>query len=187
MVENSDLVCLNDPNKDADESIIFVARTGITGQPTIGKGYVLLNSKVAVEDNMMIYLGRDAGTGSFYDQVAVVNTVFSLGKDALIAPSLWGGNTSNPSYLCIKDDSLNVGWKDFGLTYADGSGVDLKNRLKNTNEIPLALFNAEFNGRNTILNRVYNITEKKYEDNSSIWDLSKLVKDFKAVADSSAK
>jgi pectin methylesterase-like acyl-CoA thioesterase len=187
LVENSDLVCLNDPNKDVDESILFVARTGITGQPTIGKGYVLLNSKVSVEDNMMIYLGRDAGTGSFYDQVAVLNTTFSLGKDALIAPRLWGGNTSNPSYLCIKEDTLNVGWKDYGLTYPDGSAVDTKGRLTNTNEIPEELFNTEFNGRNTILNRVYNITEKKYENNSSLWDLSKLVKDFKAVADPSAK
>ena len=119
LFESCSLRFVNDIAGQGGELQLFVARTGTTiaaaASGTVGKGYVLLNSTVAVDANVTVSFGRDAGTGAFYDQVALVNVMFTAGHGALAA-GLWNITTAPLSL----GDSSYVGWKSAGCTGLTG-------------------------------------------------------------------
>ncbi|MDR2095117.1 MAG: hypothetical protein LBP76_06315, partial [Treponema sp.] len=151
LIEDCELVSVNDPKKSAKEAVLLVARTGSTSARTAAKGYVIFNSRVKTEDGMTTYLGRNPGAGAYYDQCAVVNTVFTGEGSGKIGAGIWRGTV----YTFLEGAAEHVGWKVYGNT-VDGVPQDPGGRLANTSVIAEEVYEQEYNGRNTILNRVYN-------------------------------
>ena len=182
LFEKCDLVCLFDSAKSADSnySVLFVARTGTKTAPKIGKGYVLLNSTVTVKDGVTNYLGRNAGSGDFYDQIALVNVVFKNEGTGTTSPDLWR-DAKVYDYLDGKEDK--IGLKFYNLT----GNIDTSAKIAHVAELSADAYAKEFNGRRAILNRVYNKENDEYElcGLSAKWDLTELELSFEAEEDTS--
>jgi pectin methylesterase-like acyl-CoA thioesterase len=179
LIEDCELVSVNDPKKSTKEAVLLVARTGSTSAQTVGKGYVIFNSKVKTEDGMTTYFGRNPGTGAYYDQCAVVNSAFTGEGTGQIGAGIWRGT----AYTFLDGAAEHVGWKVYGNT-VDDAPQNTEGRLANTSVISEAVYSSEYHGRNAILNRVYN-KSGVYEPASAVWDLSGLETAFDAAADAS--
>ena len=182
LFEKCDLVCLYDSAKNADSnySVLFVARTGSKSAAKIGKGYVLLNSTVTVKDGVTNYLGRNAGSGDFYDQIALVNVAFTNEGSGTTSKDLWRDGKVY-DYLDTKEDK--IGLKFYNLT----GNIDTSAKIDHVAEISAEDYAKEFNGRRAILNRVYNKEKDEYElcGLSAKWDLTELEASFDAEEDTS--
>jgi hypothetical protein len=170
LFESSSLRVLNEfPANTTSTTVfsIFVARTGTTGASTVGKGYVLLKSAVSVDNGMIASYGRDAGTGSFYDQVALVGNTFSgLGT---LTPGLWVTTTAPLSL----GDSTYVGWKASGNT---GLGADTIGTAAGTAS-SINSVGSEYDTRDHILNRVVTVASgvpTGFAAATTTWDTSAL-------------
>lgn len=182
LFEKCDLKCLLDSAKAASSTadILFVSRCGTKSKAKLGKGYVLLNSTVTVEDGVTAYLGRNAGSGDFYDQIAVVNTAFTKEGNGSVSTDLWSG-AKTYDYIDGKED--RVGLKIYNLT----GDIDVSKKIDHIGTISAADYALEFNGRRTILNRVYVVEDNAYASGSK-WDETELTAwetDANAVADES--
>ena len=157
LFEKCDLVCLYDSAKNADSnySVLFVARTGSKSAAKIGKGYVLLNSTVTVKDGVTNYLGRNAGSGDFYDQIALVNVAFTNEGTGKTSTDLWRDGKVY-DYLDTKEDK--IGLKFYNLT----GNIDTSAKIDHVAEISAEDYAKEFNGRRAILNRVYKVEDDAY-------------------------
>jgi len=175
LLEECELVSINDPNKSNKEAILLVARTGSTADavPTVGKGYVLLNSGIKTENGMTTYFGRNAGGSGFFDQTAVINCAFTNEGSGKIADVIW-----NNAGVFLEGASDHVGRKIYGNT-VNGVPLDTSKLLSNTSVMSLELYNAEYSGRDVILNRVFN-KSGAYETAASVWDISGLKAEFGA-------
>jgi hypothetical protein len=172
LFENCSLHVVADPALNNPYSI-FVARTGTTGAATIGKGYVLLNSTVSVDSGMVASYGRDAGTGAFYDQVALINNVFS--GAGTLTTGLWDTRTQ-PIILV---DPTFVGWKASGNT---GLSADTIQTATNTAS-SINSQSTEYDNRDHILNRVVTITAgapSGFQTVANPWDTSGLASQWGA-------
>ncbi len=170
LVENSALHFINDVGA-ATSYGLFVARTGATiaaaASGTVGKGYVLLNSTVDVDANVTAYFGRDAGTGAFYDQAALINVVFSG------AGTIGAGRWNVATLPLSLGDSSYVGWKSSNVT-----GLNLATDTTDTHTTTTIAGQAtEYDTRDHILNRVVTVTTgtpSGYQAAASTWDVSGL-------------
>jgi len=175
LLEECELVSINDPFKtNSKEAILLVARTGSTADTaaTVAKGYVLFNSKVTTQNGMTTYFGRNPGAGAYYDQCAVINTVFTNEGSGMIGAAIWKG----PPYTFLAGAKEHVGWKVYGNTVG-GAAQNTTGMLADTTVMTPELYSAEYANRELILNRVY----KKaggYDAAASIWNISSLVSDF---------
>jgi hypothetical protein len=182
LLENCSLRVINDiANQGAASYSIFVARTGTTiaatASGTVGKGYVLLNSTVAVDPNVTVSFGRDAGTGAFYDQVALIGVMFSSTGNGALAAGLW--NIATPP-LSLGDSSF-VGWKAAGCT---GLMADTITTAAGTSST-INSKDSEYDTRDHILNRVVTVTTgapSGYQaaTTTTTWDLVGLATAFGA-------
>jgi hypothetical protein len=144
-----------------------------------------MNSTVAADNGVMVYFGRDATAGAFYDQVALINVAFSAsgqGVDTTLPPiigtGLWN-TTIAPLGLSVAAPSY-VGWKAAGcsglnlasLTTAAGTSATIADQA------------TEYDTRAHILNRVVSVdatgAATGYADAASIWDTSALATAFGA-------
>lgn len=178
-------------NVSTDGAYIFETRVaqGDTRDDTakIGKGYVLFNSNVTTERDDA-YLARRASTiqgsatGDYYDQVAVIDTTFSK-----LNAQLWGGPNEKsgmkmPLYIDKDNGNMHVGWKIYG---GSGYSTDNVNAQAYFGTITETVYNAEYSGRNVILNKVYKKDSKSYVAASNRWDVSALASEFGASPDNS--
>ena len=148
---------------------------------TVGKGLVIWNSTLEAESGFKeVYLGRnpwdkakDEANGTnrfndFYENVAIVGTKY---YGPALSGAIWYGSgahgTENQQFVGFKTDS----------NFASSS-TGLGARLT------AAQVSAEYSDRNAILNRVYNIVEEKFENDtaSGIWDIAALEAEFGAGA-----
>lgn len=210
LFERCFLRCVND-GRDPD-TLLMVARTPIhtaaeneaesgdspgTGKTArrktwVGKGFVLKDSTVSVDEGAVAWFGRNAGGSGFYDQVALVNVRFSgAGK---LGSTLW----HESAYYYHLGDASRVGWKSAhctGLgaeTEADQHDEASRHRLPGTADLTgspdLA---AEYGSANQILNRVVELgpavgssTDESgsiaahFADAPEKWDLSELEKEY---------
>jgi Pectinesterase len=170
LVENSSLHFINDVGAAASYGL-FVARTGTTiaaaANGTVGKGYVLLNSTVSVDAMVTAYFGRDAGTGAFYDQAALIGVTFS--GTGTIATGRW--NIATPP-LSLGDSSY-VGWKSASCT-----GLNLATDTTDpATSATIAAQTTEYDTRDHILNRVVTVTAgvpSGFQAAATTWDVSAL-------------
>ena len=171
LFESCDLRFVNDLGGAAASYSLAVARTGTTiasgASGTVGKGYVVLNSTVSVDSAVTAYFGRNAGAGSYYDQVALVNVVFTGG--GTIGAGIWNVTTS-PTIL---GDARYVGWKS-----ADCSGLNLASLTTAGNTAAaIASQSSEYDTRDHILNRVVTVTSgvpNGFQSAAVTWDVSGL-------------
>jgi hypothetical protein len=170
LFEDCDMRMVNDTGADASYSLV-VARTGSTiaegASGTVGKGYVLLDSTVSVDAQVTAYFGRDAGTGAYYDQVALVNVTFT--GEGSIGEGLWKMDTAP---LGLGDGSY-VGWKSAGCT---GLNVASLTTAAGTSAT-VAEQATEYDTRDHILNRVVTVTAgtpSGYEAVATPWDVTAL-------------
>ena len=171
LFESCSLRFINDVGGGAASYGLFVARTGATiaagANGTVPKGYVLLNSTVSVDANVTAYFGRDAGTGAFYDQAALINVVFS--GAGMLGAGLWNVTTAPLSL----GDSSYVGWKSAGC-----SGLNLASLTTDPKTSATIVSQAtEYDTRDHILNRVVTVTAgvpSGYQAAATTWDVSAL-------------
>ena len=171
LFEDCKLHVINDLAGAAQNTSLVVARTGTTIAATasgvIGKGYVLMNSAVSVDANVTATFGRDAGTGMFYDQIALINVAFS--GDGTIGAGLWNVATAPLSL----GDSSYVGWKAAGC-----SGLNLATLTTATGtSATIAAQATEYDNRDHILNRVVTVTNGAPAGHEAVpasWDVSAL-------------
>jgi hypothetical protein len=171
LFENCSLRFINDAGGGAASYGLFVARTGATiaagANGTVPKGYVLLNSTVSVDANVTATFGRDAGTGAFYDQAALINVVFS--GAGTIGAGIWNVTTAPLSL----GDSSYVGWKSAGC-----SGLNLATLTTDPKtSATIAGQTTEYDSRDHILNRVVTVTAgvpSGYQAAATSWDVSSL-------------
>jgi hypothetical protein len=171
LVEGSDLHFINDAGGGAATYNLFVARTGATipatGNGTVGKGYVALNSNVSVDANVTAFFGRDAGGSGFYDQAALVNVTFS--GAGTVGTGLW---TTTTAPLALGDSSF-VGWKSAGCT---GLNLATDTTAAMTSAV-IANQATEYATRAEILNDVVVVTAGAptgYTAAATAWDVSAL-------------
>jgi len=170
LIEGSSLHFLNDAGGAATYNL-FVARTGATiaatANGTVGKGYVALDSTVAVDANVTALFGRDAGGSGFYDQAALVNVTFT--GAGTIGAGLW---TTGTAPLSLGDSSY-VGWKSAGCT-----GLDLASLTTSPlTSAVIASQATEYATRDQILNDVVTVTAgvpTGFQPAAATWDVSAL-------------
>jgi hypothetical protein len=181
LIEGSNLYCKNDGYAGSSLAYLFVARTGSTLTPgvagTVGKGFVLLNSTVTVDDGMTAYFGRDAGAGAFYDQVALVNVACQADAGKSATGVLGAGLWSPDAYLYYAGYPNFVGWKTYNVT-----GLTAASDTPRANAAVLdgTTYTDEFSTRNLILNRVVSFDGSafSYAAAGTTWDLSALQTQF---------
>ena len=185
LFENCELVSSLDPNRGTTSTQhLIVARTGKKAATAIGKGYVVKGGTLKIDSGVNCYLGRDAGSGDFYDQAAVVDTEIkgdgTLGIDEDKNSSTYGKSIlwDISTYLSLTDYEEHVGWKVYGLT-KDGSAVDTTYTAtdesttpkKYTKVLSSDTYTAEYTTRAQILDRVYNTSTHAYaDDTAAAWD-----------------
>jgi hypothetical protein len=180
LFENCSLRVVNDIAGGAAASYsLFVARTGTTGAATIGKGYVLLGSTVSVDANVTAFFGRDAGTGSFYDQVALIGVTFSgtvgMAGTGVLGAGLWNITTAP---LSLGNSSF-VGWKAAGCTGLMADTIATAAGTSATIDSQA----TEYDTRDHILNRVVTVAANVptgFTAAATTWDVSGLVTAFGA-------
>lgn len=151
---------------------------------TVGKGYVVKGSSVTIGSPAIVTLGRNAGTGKYYDQVAVIDTTFTsdatntgvLGSTG--SHYLWSFATA-PTKL---GDSTRVGFKGAG-----NSGLNLAtltNDISASAASTIADQATEYATRDQILNRVVTVVSGAptgYQASPlGNWDVSALASAFGA-------
>jgi hypothetical protein len=171
LFEGCSLRFVNDLAGAAASYGLFVARTGTTiaagASGTVPKGYVLLNSTVSVDANVTAYFGRDAGTGAFYDQAALINVVFS--GAGMIGAGIWNVGTAPLSL----GDSSYVGWKSAGCSGLNLAALTTDPKTSAT----VAGQATEYDSRDHILNRVVTVTAgvpSGFQPAATTWDVSSL-------------
>jgi pectate lyase len=171
LFESCSLRFINDLAGAAANYGLFVARTGATiaagAGGTVPKGYVLLNSTVSVDANVTATFGRDAGTGAFYDQAAVINVVFS--GAGMLGAGIWNIGTAPLSL----GDSSYVGWKSAGCSGLNLAALTTDPKTSAT----IASQATEYDTRDHILNRVVTVTAgvpSGYTAAATSWDVSSL-------------
>jgi hypothetical protein len=191
LLEECELVQLNTASDTVPTSGSYIFETRVSSDAssttTVGKGYVVYNSTV-VSKHPSSYLARRASAAgssgsNYYDQVAFVNSTFTTSGSGAISSDLWGynGSSGNAPVYITKDtnSNMNVGWKAYGC-----SGFTNLTSPAYCGTITDTVYNAEYDGRAVILNRVYKKTGK-YINASDVWDYSSYETAFSATTDSS--
>ena len=135
----------------------------------VGKGLIIYNSKLIVDSALSAaYLGRNPWNeeyyNDFYEQVAVVKSTLEgnltdtwYTKSSNKTPEANG--TPDQAYVGFKTDS-------YFSSYSNGG----RGKILTSDQV-----SAEYAGRNNILNRVYNVGEECFQQDSSVWDVAALV------------
>ena len=137
----------------------------------VGKGLVIYNSKLIVDSALSAaYLGRNPWNeeyyNDFYEQVAVVKSTLEGNLT-----DTWYTKSSNKTPEANgTPDQAYVGFKtdNYFLSYNNGG----KGKILTSDQV-----SAEYAGRNNILNRVYNVDEGYFQQDSSVWDIATVIKD----------
>ena len=160
---------------DTNTGYIFASRTPVI-EGKIGKGFVLLNSAVTIDEGIKAYYGRNSGSDT---QATVLNNRFNSTPETTLWASAAGTNETD-----VKGDAA-VGYKDYNNTISNTT-IDTNKRLQDTWELSERIAKREYNGRHVILNRNYNIKTGAYET-KDIWNISAFETEFKATTDESKK
>ena len=186
LYEKCEIVSVYDENAKTHSSYVTAPRMAVSSK--VGKGLVFYNSVVresdeAKEKGQATYLARSPWTSGYYNQVAYINTECSdieieENKDSKSKNAPWYGNMITTDYA-----QTIIGWKMDTAT-ALSLGISGKDYI-----IDDAVTAKEFNGRKSILNRIYNTGKQKYEkDAANNWDIDAVISEYglKVVADASS-
>ena len=147
---------------------------------SVGKGVVIWKSRLEAEDALKeVYLGRnpwDRETdekkntnyfNDYYEQVAVIDTKFYSNNE--LNSNIWSGSGAHGT-----PNQQFVGFKTC-QKFTAPSPNDCGAVVLTAEQVA-----AEYSSRNYILNRVYNIEKKQFENDYPIWNFSALETEFGA-------
>ena len=152
LYEKCEIVSVYDETASSHASYVSAPRMAKSNK--VGKGLVIYNSTVkesaeAKEKGQQTYLARNpwSSTTDYYNQVAYINATCTD-----IEADIWKGSATATDY-----DPTAIGWKMDAATatslgYEGTAGI-----------VAAEVVSGEFNGRNTIINRLYNVQKQKYE------------------------
>mgnify|MGYP002853459596 CR=1 FL=1 len=173
LFEECEIRCLYDSAAKTHTSYIFASRTPKANDPN--KGLVLFNCNVTVDNGVTAYYGRNSGS----DTTATV--VFN--KFNTIDSKLWyEGATQYDEDI---EEVCSIGYKDYGNTYTDGTEIPTSGRVDGAYGLNEYVAKREFGGRNAILNRKWDATNRIYCAAAKQWDLSDYETEFEATEDAS--
>ncbi len=160
LFEECEIVSLFDEHHSNHTSYIGAPRMNIGNKAE--KGLVVFNSKISSMEGQNTYLARTPWNSGYYNQVAfIANETKDLNDD------LWSGKP----LLANGIDQTIIGWKLDAAT-AKSIGAKVEGRKDIVSD---EVVSKEFNGRDTILNRYYDITSLKYKkDSDTYWDVKAL-------------
>ena len=162
LFEECEIVSVFDENAKTHVSYIAAPRMEIGNKAA--KGLVIFNSKITSHEDQTTYLARTPWNSGYYNQVAYVGNTASN-----IDAALWKGSALMAEGV---NDTI-IGWKiDKKTVESMGMKPEETEGILSDEEVA-----KEFGGRESILNRYYDITTLKYKkDLETYWDLAKLVK-----------
>lgn len=160
LFEECEIYSVYDEKHKAHTSYIGAPRMAIA--PTAGKGLVIYNSTISGDKRQTTYLGRSPWSSGYYSQIAVVET-----KASGVTGELW---QKTPLMAAGVPQNV-IGWKLDKKT-AKKIGVDADGRQDIISDSDVK---NEFNGRDAILNRCYDLIGGKYrKDIDFYWDVGAL-------------
>lgn len=162
LFEECEIVSVFDENAKTHVSYIAAPRMEIGNKAA--KGLVIFNSKITSHEDQTTYLARTPWNSGYYNQVAYVGNTASN-----IDAALWKGSALMAEGV---NDTI-IGWKiDKKTVESMGMKPEETEGILSDEEVA-----KEFGGRESILNRYYDITTLKYKkDLETYWDLAKFVK-----------
>ena len=177
LYENCEIVSVYDSTATSHGTYFTAPRMAKSNK--VGKGLVIYNSIVtetaeAKTNNQDTYLARNAWAGSnqYYNQVAYVNTNVT----ATINANVWKSAATETEF-----EKTKIGFKmDQDVATAIGYAG-------NGDILSAAEEEAEFAGRENIINRVFNTGKQKYEKDANYWDINALIESlgYSVTADTS--
>ena len=175
LVEECEIRCLYDdaPKVTTHTSYIFASRSIHTS--SANKGLVLFNNRITVDNGVTAYYGRNSGEDT---TAAVVFNTFNT-----IESSLWSAGSTK--YDEDIEGVCSIGYRDYGNVYENGSMIPTTDRKEGTYTISKEVAEREYCGRNAILNRGWDATERVYKAVPEQWDLSEFEEEFGATEDKS--
>ena len=164
LYENCEIVSLYDEHAESNKHRSYLTAPRMAISTKVGKGLVIYNSTVketeAAKDGQQTYLARTPWQSGVYNQVAYIHTTCEG-----IEASVWYG-----SQIATEYSKTVIGWKMDKFT-ADSIGY-----AGNDDIVDDATVAKEFNGRKSILNRVYDTGKQKYEkDAANVWDIDAVI------------
>ena len=165
---------------DESPSAAYIAAPGLPESSPVGKGVVIMNSKVIADAglNGSAYLTRTPWSSGYYSQAAYINSTF----EGNINSKIWYGSAIEEGI-----DDENVGWKIDSETANNlaALGCDTS-KVKIMSDRMTA---REYNGRYVILNRAFNTNTGKWESLSTKWDAAAdlTVNEGDSIADDPSK
>lgn len=167
LYEKCELVSVGDQTNKA-----YIAAPKSDVAPNVWKGLVVYNSKIKVNCKETTLCRNPWGNGgestTMYNQVAYVDTTVDLSGTGKIV----GFNLANKDAFYKSGTARNViGWKLDEATRVNTGVTVMSDQV-----IPDSVKVKEFNGREAILNRLYNTNRNVYEkDYDAYWDVAALV------------
>ncbi|MDE6013933.1 MAG: bacterial Ig-like domain-containing protein, partial [Anaeroplasmataceae bacterium] len=168
LYENCEIVSVWDSAANTHNTYLTAPKMAETSK--LGKGLVIYNSTVkesaeAKANGQKTYLARTPWSSGCYNQVAYINTVC---EDIELADGPW-----YKTQIATPFAKTTVGWKMDKAT-ADSIGItdqDKKDYILDSDTVDL-----EFNGRNAILNRVFDTGKLRYvTDTTANWKINELI------------
>ena len=179
LYEECEIVSVYDASAGTHNTYITAPKMAETVK--LGKGLVIYNSTVRESDEarangQKTYLARTPWTSGCYNQVAYINTMC---EDIEISDGPWYKQQIETIY-----EKTSVGWKMDQFT-ANSIGIQgTKDYILNDDTV-----SVEFNGRKSILNRLYDTGKLRYvTDSINKWDIDSFISEnnWKVTNDSSS-
>ena len=170
LYEKCEIVSVYSTETETHTTYCTAPRMDITNK--INKGLVIYNSVVHESDEartkgQTTYLARTPWPSGYYNQVAYINTQVSDVQNP------WNG-----SPIASEFDRTDVGWK-MDKTTADSFGYTGSSDIVSAEKVA-----NEYNGRRSIMNRLYNTGKLKYEkDVANEWDIDALIAECQFLVD----
>ena len=165
LFEECEIVSLFDEHHSNHTSYIGAPRMNIGNKAE--KGLVVFNSKISSMEGQRTFLARTPWNSGYYNQVA-----FIANETKDLDDELWSGKPLTANGI----DQTIIGWKLDAAT-AKSIGVKVEGRKDIVSD---EIVSKEFNGRDAILNRYYDITSLKYKkDSDTYWDVKALAQSRK--------
>ena len=155
-------------DKYAANSTAYITAPRMTIADSVGKGLVVYNSAVTVDENETSYLGRTPWTSGYYSQAAFINT--TLSGNGTINADWYNGSISD------EIDDKYVGWKIYNVT---NNGTTVSSATNAAVITDIDFISDEYSGRETILNRMFSVSGTSFaKDSSKYWDVATLINDM---------
>ncbi len=168
LYENCEIVSVYDAAAKTHNTYLTAPKMAETVK--LGKGLVIYNSTVkenaeARENGQKTYLARTPWSSGCYNQVAYINTTC---EDIELTDGPW-----YKSQIATPFAKTTVGWK---MDKATADSIGITEQDKKDYILDAETVSVEFNGRNSILNRLFDTGKLRYvTDNTSNWDINALI------------